>query len=129
MRIGYRSAALLAAAGWCIAWNGPSRADDLDEAKAQFLKSCGTCHSAERGAAPRQGPTLAGVIGRRAGTLEGYAYSPALKSWGEVWTEDLLDPWITNAQATRPGTVMNYRQADEAKRALIIRFLKSLGAS
>ena len=107
----------------------PTRADDLEAAKAQFLKSCGTCHSVEPGAAPRQGPNLHGVIGRKAGTLPGFAYSPALQSWGEVWTEDLLEPWITNAQLTRPGTVMNYRQADEEKRKLIIRYLKSLSAT
>ncbi|MBT9292746.1 c-type cytochrome [Hyphomicrobiaceae bacterium 22] len=106
----------------------PGRADDLEAGKAQFLKSCGTCHSAEPGAAPRQGPNLHGVIGRKAGTLPGFTYSPALQSWGEVWTEDLLEPWITNAQLTRPGTVMNYRQADEDKRKLIIQYLKSLSA-
>ena len=78
----------------------PTRADDLEAAKAQFLKSCGTCHSVEPGAAPRQGPNLHGVIGRKAGTLPGFTYSPALQSWGEVWTEDLLEPWITNAQLT-----------------------------
>src|SRR5208282_974933 len=47
-----------------------ARADD-DPNRAQFLTSCGTCHSTEPGAPPRQGPNLFGVYGRKAGTLEG----------------------------------------------------------
>ena len=104
-----------------------ARADD-DPNKAQFVTSCGTCHSVEPGAAPRQGPNLNGVIGRKAGTLDGFKYSDALKSADWVWDEANLDKWIENAQAMRPGVVMPYRQADPAKRAKVIEFLKSLSA-
>jgi cytochrome c len=49
-----------------------------------------------------------------------------LKTGGWTWDETTLDPWIENAQANHPGTFMNYRQADPAKRQLIIQYLKSL---
>ncbi len=105
-----------------------ARADD-DPNRAQFLTSCGTCHSAEPGAPPRQGPNLLGVYGRKAGTLEGFKYSDALKSADWAWDEEHLDKWIENAQAMRPGVVMPYRQADPAKRAKVIEYLKSLKAA
>lgn len=107
-----------------------SRAADLEAAKAQFLKSCGTCHTVEKGAAVRQGPNLATAFGRKAGSLEEFTkYSDALKKAGAgglVWTEDKLDQWITNAALLVPGAAMPYRQADPDKRKLVIEYLKSL---
>ena len=103
-------------------------ADD-DPNKAQFLTSCGTCHAVEQGAPPRQGPNLLGIIGRKAGALDGFKYSEALKTADWVWDEANLDKWIENAQGMRPGVVMPYRQADPAKRAKVIEFLKTLSAT
>jgi cytochrome c len=105
-----------------------TRADD-DPNRAQFLTSCGTCHTTEPDAAPRQGPNLRTVFGRKAGSLDGFKYSDALKSADWVWDEAHLDKWIENAQAMRPGVVMPYRQADPAKRAKVIAYLKSLNAA
>jgi len=99
---------------------------DLEAARRQFVTSCGTCHAVEAGAPARQGPHLSGVYGRRAGTLTDFRYSPALQGADVVWNEASLDPWIENAQAMRPGTTMSYRQADPAKRRIIIAFLKSI---
>jgi len=104
-----------------------ARADDPN--RAQFLTSCGTCHSTEPGAPPRQGPNPFGVYGGRAGTLGGLKYSDPLKSPDWAWDEEHLDKWIENAQAMRPGVVMPYRQADPAKRAKVIEYLKSLKAA
>jgi cytochrome c len=110
------------------AYTAGARAQDDEPNRAQFLKSCGTCHAIEAGAAPRQGPNLLGVFGRKAGTLDGFQYSDALKSADWTWDAADLDKWIENAQAMRPGVVMPYRQADPAKRAKIIEFLKTLKA-
>ena len=101
------------------------RADD-DPNRAQFLASCGTCHSVEPGAAPRQGPNLYGIFGRKAGSVDGFKYSDALKTADWVWDEVHLDSWIENAQAMRPGVVMPYRQTDPANRAKVIAFLRTL---
>ena len=71
---------------------------DLEAARQQFVKSCGTCHSVEPGAKPRQGPNLHGVFGRRVGQVERYAYSEALAAGDWAWTEDALDPWLGEAR-------------------------------
>jgi cytochrome c len=107
----------------------PARAQDLEAARQQFLTSCGTCHSADHNTAPRQGPNLATVYGRHVAALPDYKYSEVLKGGDWVWSEATLDPWIENAQAAHPGTVMNYRQANPDKRQLIIAYLKSLQAN
>ncbi|HNB26772.1 MAG TPA: cytochrome C [Alphaproteobacteria bacterium] len=104
-------------------------ADSVDPAaaEAQFKKSCGTCHTVDPKAPPRQGPNLFGVIGRPAGTLEGFKYSPAFLAGkdGIVWDEATIDRWITDPQAMIPGVVMLYKQADPEKRHLVIEFLKT----
>jgi len=125
------SALSWAEAGFCIglfAVQALARADD-DPNRAQFLASCGTCHSVEPGAEPRQGPNLNGIFGRKAGSVDGFKYSDALKTADWIWDEAHLDSWIENAQAMRPGVFMPYRQADPAKRAEVIAFLKSFGTS
>ena len=105
----------------------PSLAQETPE--AQFKKSCGTCHAAEHGAAPRQGPNLWGVYGRQSGKADGFHYSDALAAANLTWNEENLDRWITNAQKMVPGAVMMYRQGDPEKRKLVIAYLKTLGAS
>lgn len=98
-----------------------------EAARQQFLTSCGTCHAVERGAAPRQGPNLAGIFGQPAGKVDGFKYSPALAAeTALVWDESTLERWIEDAQAMLPGTIMSYRQRDPEKRRLVIAYLKSL---
>jgi len=101
--------------------------DSVDPAAAQFKKSCGTCHTADPAGAPRQGPNLHHVVGRPAGSLKGFKYSPAFQKAknGLTWTPALIDKWITNPQQVIPGTVMLYHQDDADKRQLIIRFLQA----
>jgi cytochrome c len=108
------------------AFSDARAAAEIEAAKAQFIKSCSVCHSADPAAAPRQGPNLFGVIGRKSGSVPGYSYSPALAASGFVWTEKVLDSWIENAKAIVPGNNMPYRQADPKKRILIVEYLKSL---
>lgn len=99
---------------------------DLAAAQKQFITSCAVCHAIEPGAPPRQGPNLMDRFGKPAGTLEGFKYSEALTTSGFVWDEETLDRWIADAQTMRPGVTMAYRQADPAKRRLIIDYLRSL---
>lgn len=90
-----------------------------------FGQQCGACHSTEPGET-RVGPSLAGVVGRRAGSLPGYPYSAPLAKSGMTWNPASLDKWLTDSQATVPGTHMSYAQADPAKRKAIIVYLASL---
>lgn len=100
---------------------------DLAAAEAQFKKSCGTCHVATTDAAPRQGPNLFGIVGRAAGAMPGFTYSPAFVAGdgGIVWDEGTLDRWLTDPQSVIPGAIMPYKQADPDKRRLVIEFLKT----
>ena len=114
---------------WVMLAAAAATADGVDPAaaEAQFKKSCGVCHVAEAGAPPRQGPNLFGVVGRQAGTVADFKYSPAFAagSGGIVWDEATLDRWLTDPQAVIPGAVMPYKQADPDKRKLVIEFLKT----
>ncbi|HWT99094.1 MAG TPA: hypothetical protein VN229_15810 [Terriglobales bacterium] len=104
-----------------------ARADDsADPGALQFKKSCGTCHTTDPKAPLRQGPNLHGVVGRPAGSLKGFKYSPAFvkAAPGITWTADMIDKWITNPQQVIPGTVMLYHQDDPDKRQLIIGYLQ-----
>ena len=73
------------------------------------------------------GPSLYGVVGRKAGTVPGFAYSDSLKGSGITWNEKTLDQWITNPNAVVPGNNMGAifsGLADAGERAKIIAFLK-----
>jgi cytochrome c len=93
---------------------------------ALFKQQCGTCHATSSAEAPRQGPPLNKIVGRQAGKLEGFHYSPGLAQAGFTWDESKLDTWLTNPQALIPDAVMPYRQANAEKRGLIIDYLKGL---
>ena len=101
-------------------------AQDAAPGKALFLAACGVCHAVEPGATARQGPNLAGIYGRAAGTVAEFKYSEALKVGGWAWDEATLDPWLENPQAAHPGTTMLYRQRDADKRKLLVGYLKTL---
>jgi cytochrome c2 len=75
---------------------------------------------------PIYGPTLRGVVGRVAGTHEGYPYSKAfkLKMEGVTWDEARLDAWIKSSQTMVPGSFMFYSQKNVEMRGNIIQYLK-----
>lgn len=93
-----------------------------------FNNACRTCHSMKEGD-NRLGPSLAGVVGRKAGTLPGYAYSPSMQNSGVTWDEATLDTFIANPDQVVGGNKMKPFTgiSDEAQRKDIIAFLKSIG--
>jgi cytochrome c len=102
---------------------GQLAAEDAAGAKL-FRNHCGICHSIDLNSPSRQGPSLHGVFQRKAGTLDGFKYSPGLKTAGWEWTPDQLDKWLTNPKDLVPDTFMGaYRQKDPDKRKLIIDYL------
>jgi cytochrome c len=93
---------------------------------ALFKQQCATCHTTNLSDAARQGPPLVDIIGRPAGKVEGFQYSPGLAQAGFAWDEGKLNLWLANPQAVVPGTIMTYRQAKAETRAAIIAYLKGL---
>lgn len=102
----------------------PAARADLPDPETLFLSQCGTCHSVSKDDDPRQGPNLNGVVGRPAGTQEGFEYSSGFANAHWVWDPSRLDAWLTNPQALIKDTVMNYHQSNPAVRHAIIDWLK-----
>lgn len=95
-------------------------------ARPPAFAQCAGCHAIEAGK-NLFGPSLAGVGGRRAGSLPGYAYSPALKSSGLTWNAKTLDRWLTSPRKTVPGTKMPFNGIKDPKsREQVIAYLLTL---
>jgi cytochrome c len=104
-----------------------ARAADGDAARGEAIyQRCLACHSLEH---DRVGPRHCGLFGRRAGTLPGYAYSPAMKKHGVTWNEETLDHFLENPLKTVPGTKMGYAGVkNPQERADLIAYLKQATA-
>jgi cytochrome c len=104
----------------------PLPAAKSPDGAALFKQQCAACHTTSLSDPPRQGPPLLHVVGRQAGKLEGFQYSPALAQAGFAWDEARLDAWLSDPQSVIPGAIMPYRQAKAETRAAIIAYLKEL---
>lgn len=95
--------------------------------KVTYNNHCRTCHAIDPGD-NRLGPTLHGVVGRKAGSVEGYRYSPGFKTTDLVWTEENLDKFIENPNAVFPGSNMATFAglSDAEDRKAIIDYMKTL---
>ena len=91
-----------------------------------FKQQCATCHTDNLTDQVRQGPSLFGIIGRHAGSADGFHYSAGFAKADFSWDATRLDAWMTNPQAMIPGAVMAYRQSKPEVRAAIIDYLKEL---
>jgi len=88
-----------------------------------FKKKCGTCHTMEAGK-HKIGPSLADVMGRKAGSTDFKKYK-ALKGSDIVWDDDNLDKWIANPKKfIGKPTAMTVKVKREKERDAIIDFLK-----
>lgn len=98
---------LLAAGTVSTAWLPLASADSASGER--LFQRCFACHSVVAGEEGLPGPNLRGVIGRRAATVPGFRYSPALIAAGArglVWTRAALDDYLADPQRFIPGTEM-----------------------
>jgi cytochrome c len=129
-----RRAALPIGLACCIAMLGVGRAMaqmPLPAAKPTdgamlFKQQCATCHTTNVSDPPRQGPTLFNIVGREAGSAEGFRYSAGFANAKFKWDEQKLDEWLVDPQAMIPGAIMPYRQARSELRIAIVNYLKEL---
>jgi len=125
MQLARLTFALLAVA-LAVQNGGTAQAANAANGKAVFTR-CAACHTADKGGANGLGPNLYGVVGRKAGSKPGFAYSAALKNSGIVWTNQELDAWIAHPAAVVPGTRMAFAGIPDAKqRADLIAWLDTL---
>ena len=98
------------------------RGADVEKGKALF-EQCAACHSVD-GSGDLDGPSLKGVIGRKAGSLEDYRYSAAMKRSDVTWDATTLDKYLTDPQAFIPGNRMAFAGiVDKSERDDLIAYL------
>lgn len=105
--------------------SGAKFADFKGDAAAgeKVFIQCKTCHEVTAGV-NKIGPSLSKVVGRAAGTVANYTYSPANKNSGITWTQEKLFQYLENPQRVVPGTKMAFAGiADPQKRADVIAYL------
>jgi cytochrome c len=94
---------------------------DVALGQAVYETHCMRCHSI---GINDVGPRHQGVVGRQAGSVSDYVYSAALKGSKVVWTEDMLDRWLTDPEALIPGQEMDVQLTSAEDRRVVIAYLK-----
>ncbi|MEO7691653.1 MAG: cytochrome c family protein [Sphingomonas sp.] len=99
-------------------------AGDAVKGKALFAR-CAICHDLNPGV-QKMGPNLHGLFGRKAGTVAGFNYSPAMKSAKITWSPTTLDSYVTSPAKLVPGNKMAFAGlAAPADRVNLIAYLQS----
>ncbi|MBK5263732.1 MAG: cytochrome C [Alphaproteobacteria bacterium] len=127
MRIVRLARQIGAAMSVTLAWL-PSPVSAAPDGGAIVRSTCGSCHTLARGKGAAEGPNLAGVVGRTAGSAPNFPYSPGFRKGlaGKTWTPQLLDKFLTDTEKLAPGANMTYFNDDPASRAAIIKYLSGL---
>ena len=113
--------ALLSAA-WLAILSAGAIAEELGE--TLFKKNCAVCHTLEDGK-NKIGPSLAGIVGRKAGSVPGFSYSAANKDSGDTWNDTTLDTYLTDPRKFMPGTKMVFAGLKNSEdRKALIEYLK-----
>lgn len=121
----------LAGVAMTLALATPVMAQSAGDAAAgkKVYNKCQACHAVGPDAANKVGPELNGVIGRAVASVEGYAYSPALKEYAAatpVWDDATMTAWLTDPKAVVPKTKMAFpglKKPEEV--ANVIAYLKT----
>lgn len=120
-----RAAAL--AAAWTALGSTAAADAELAAGERVFRNQCMGCHAVEAGL-NRAGPTLHGLFGRKAGSLEGFNYSRAMREADLVWTPETLDAFLAEPNAVVPGTIMVFWGLRSDDRRRVIAYLEAAAA-
>jgi cytochrome c len=108
----------------------PASAAAQDSAVGErlFRTRCGSCHSIEPGQ-NRIGPSLSGIFGRKAGSVEGARYSAGMRELGVTWDTAQLETFLTNPRAMVKGTTMTIAVTRAEDRQAIAAYLQGTATS
>src|SRR3984957_1212011 len=124
------AAGLLFLAGAAVATAQNTPVGDAERGQKFFQVACAICHSPALGPDNtliiKQGPTLLGLMGRKAATSPHFNYTQALKDSGLVWDATTLDRFLTDPTKAVPGTTMPIPLPDAGLRADLIAYLATL---
>lgn len=126
----YKLLALLASVG--IAGTASAQ-DELVAKGEKVFRRCAACHTIGPDAKNRVGPELNGLIGRTAGSLEGYSYSDAMVeagAGGMVWNEETLHTYLADPRGAVKGTKMAFaglKKPDEVD--AVIAYIEAAGGA
>jgi cytochrome c oxidase assembly protein subunit 11 len=98
-------------------------APDSAHGRELFSQRCSACHALDRNMI---GPMLGGVVGRAAGSIVGFNYSPSLKNARLIWSTNKLDEWLAGPVKLIPGVRMPVRVLDAPSRHDIIAYLEKV---
>jgi cytochrome c len=101
---------------------------DAANGKELFMtRACVACHGVTKEETSKPGPSLFGVVGRKAGTSKSaYGASENLKKYGVIWDAQTLDEFLSDPDAKVPGTLMTGKLTDPKLRADVIAYLETL---
>ncbi len=118
--------AVALAAAIALASGSAMAAGDAAKGKKVF-KKCKACHTVNKGGKNRVGPNLFGIVGAKAGAVQGYRYSKAMKGSGLTWDEATLDKFLKKPKKLIKKTKMGFPGLKkESQRTDLIAYLKTL---
>jgi cytochrome c len=107
-----------------VAGSAAAQSGNAARGERLFNQQCKSCHTPGEGGASTVGPNLHGLIGRKAGSIDGFSSSDAMKASGIVWDDKSLADYLKDPKGRVPGTRMVYAGLkQEAQRADMIAYL------
>ncbi len=104
--------------------------DDINHGKLLFQQNCSICHSIglKDQAISGQGPLIAGIVGKPAGSLSDFSYTKALSTSGVIWSNKTLNEFLKGPALLIPGTAMAVMIQNESDRSDLVSYLCTLTA-